>query len=1228
MKYNQQRGVALVITLIMLSVITFLAVAFLALTRRDKSAVNTSLSQTDARFMADTALARAEAEMVSRMIARSNLLDYNLTVTRNYINAGGFTEDSTNLLNVNYDYKDTGDTKFSADDRVVNLGNLFYDPRPPVYIRTNGNTNLPLDFRFYVDINQDGAFNTNGLVPVIGEDGLQIGTEMTLTVGDPEWVGILEKPQYPHSGTNRFIGRYAFAAIPEGKTLDVNFMGNYTKGNFDPAGVYTDIMPTNGFLRNGGVGSWEINLAAFFQDLNTNMYPVPLDPAYEYMTNAQIHKGNAFTDAHDVLRYRYRTNHNSLLSATATLGVRAATLFTNDLIDAYADGPLLHTNSSLRADNDDPSKPWPGSKNPQSFRDIQELLQVTKVSPGMVNRLRGSTTNVSSYNRQTFTRLLSQLGTSSDTNNIYVVDGRTYPKIHLNYDNVKITNGVRSQTNFLEWEPLNFFTNTAEALIRKSLIRTNAAFHYLGGRVDTNFSINSIMVYPTNEYSPAVHRLLQLSANIYAATANGYTDFAKGVTNPLPFVFRPKIERRAGTTNLFIVGYEEITNSLIGSFFDAANVLSPTNSASLPTNYNVYGIPWVISAKKGLPNFNEFSFALDGELTRKIEVTKPTINALPNATNLLYQFSLINRVGVEFWNSYTQAFRNADIRLNNIYTGTITNVAPSPPLSININTFGQNSTNTNFVVWSPAATNGAGLLPSSFKAFRYTNAFLPSSQYTNHPDAPFFQALGTNIAKFEVGRGFYVPNWHLSLTNRLVAAIIETKSDRIIDLVSFDRLQTETNIWDLVLANYNSSGPGSDQGPTRFWNTNSFKGTLTKGMDYQLQVAKGAPEPTWKDRDENAVQAFRFFLGLTPTPPPNYTPRLRMDSPFNPTWRGGITNSWQANDPLVHYMAQDLVVSSTEKESIGGLNGRYSPWGGPRVPGFGDPLTTRPTDYEMGVKDPMVRWSDEWTFPTNKFPNIGALGRVHRGTPWQTVYMKADRGLPTNMWPQWSGNFDGSMHPTTDWHLLDIFTAAPNDNAARGLLSVNQTNLASWSAVLSGVTVVSNTTAPNRLAPSTTPGFTSLEIQPSSAQLSNIVYSINMARTNRPGGVFQSVGEVLSAPALTFGTTNVSPFLNLSDARHAQHGLTDAAVERIPQQILSLLKVGYPRISVYSYGQALRPAPNSIQFNPPSGRRDLQNICTNYQITGEVVTRTVLRVEGTAQNPKAIVESFQILQED
>ena len=58
MKRPSQRGVALVITLLMLSVVTLTAVAFLALSRRDRASVTQAINATDAREMTDAAAER------------------------------------------------------------------------------------------------------------------------------------------------------------------------------------------------------------------------------------------------------------------------------------------------------------------------------------------------------------------------------------------------------------------------------------------------------------------------------------------------------------------------------------------------------------------------------------------------------------------------------------------------------------------------------------------------------------------------------------------------------------------------------------------------------------------------------------------------------------------------------------------------------------------------------------------------------------------------------------------------------------------------------------------------------------------------------------------------------------------------------------------------------------------------------------------------------------------
>ena len=74
--------------------------------------------------------------------------------------------------------------------------------------------------------------------------------------------------------------------------------------------------------------------------------------------------------------------------------------------------------------------------------------------------------------------------------------------------------------------------------------------------------------------------------------------------------------------------------------------------------------------------------------------------------------------------------------------------------------------------------------------------------------------------------------------------------------------------------------------------------------------------------------------------------------------------------------------------------------------------------------------------------------------------------------------------------------------------------------------------------------------------------------------------------------------------------LNDAACERLPQQILGLLKCDHtPRFVVYSFGQTLKPAERSIVTSGP-----FVGLCTNYQIMAEAATRAVIRVEGAPAN--------------
>jgi hypothetical protein len=326
------------------------------------------------------------------------------------------------------------------------------------------------------------------------------------------------------------------------------------------------------------------------------------------------------------------------------------------------------------------------------------------------------------------------------------------------------------------------------------------------------------------------------------------------------------------------------------------------------------------------------------------------------------------------------------------------------------------------------------------------------------------------------------------------------------------------------------------------------------------------------------------------------------------------------------------------------------------------------------LKDPGVKKSDDWDFPTNRFPSIGWLGRVHRGTPWQTIYLKPEwfdagqgsanlnRDLRTNwtgIWSDWTGNptrWDARYTmPTNDWALLEHFSTATMASSSQGQLNINNDELAAWSGVLSGVLVVSNsaTDYEAQFAPSLVPTFDVHVVEPAgydltglNSKLRRIYNGIMRTRTNAmdivvqtggtsvtnhwtafPAKSFQQLGDILAVPELTVA----SPFLNLN-VPQMQRTVTDSVYEWIPQQILSLLRCNDdPRFVVFSYGQTLKPADNSRVM---SGQ--YLGLVTNYQITAETATRTVFRVEHApsavsrtnSPPPRIVVESFMELPVD
>jgi hypothetical protein len=372
--------------------------------------------------------------------------------------------------------------------------------------------------------------------------------------------------------------------------------------------------------------------------------------------------------------------------------------------------------------------------------------------------------------------------------------------------------------------------------------------------------------------------------------------------------------------------------------------------------------------------------------------------------------------------------------------------------------------------------------------------------------------------------------------------------------------------------------------------------------------------------------AFSTFLKTASNSPVAIT----NQAPFTPQVKVCHRLDWQANDPLVHYMDEDLrrpegprfsgahtnYAGDRLKFNILKENEAYKPWR-PDGVDVSDPSKGK-LYANLHITDPNIHTSDNWEFPTNKFPSIGWLGRVHRGTPWQTIYFKP--WFPTQDWG--AVHYSMRAHPTNDWRLADIFTVAQHPNASRGRLSVNQTNVAGWSAVLSGIPITTFAGTPA--------GKTTNIVEPvvNEPYVERLVEAINTRRETLRGKVFHNLAEFLSVNELTTLSPYLTPPYAPSPPTSEDTPLRDEDYERIPEAILSLIKPGEARFDVYIFGQSLKPAPQSIV---PSG--NYRGLCLNYEVTGEMAAKAVMRVDLDYQanrppRPRAVVESYNILPPD
>ena len=241
----------------------------------------------------------------------------------------------------------------------------------------------------------------------------------------------------------------------------------------------------------------------------------------------------------------------------------------------------------------------------------------------------------------------------------------------------------------------------------------------------------------------------------------------------------------------------------------------------------------------------------------------------------------------------------------------------------------------------------------------------------------------------------------------------------------------------------------------------------------------------------------------------------------------------------------------------------YRPWGtsGTLPLGSSDAFDSR-------IKDPLARSVDDRIFPDSEPLSISMLGKVHRGTPWQSIYLKS-ADVSDSTWRSWTGNTStkDARHskPKRDWSLVTLIASLLYTNSPQDLLSINSTDTNAWLATLNGLAVLTNSASDEYLMDYTSPLFDELTMKSNSTPATVIEQASRTARSAQPNQLFHEVGDLLTVPALS----TESPWLNRSSEIQLELGLTDEAYERIPAQLLA-------RVRADSWG--------SMEISPDGGR--------------------------------------------
>jgi hypothetical protein len=1083
-KTNEQRGMVLIVALIMLALITFLVIAFLSFTRLDRSAVTMSVRQTETHLAIDAGLARAQSAVVDEIVSNRN---YQVLVSTNIDGAA-----------------------FTTPIPKAELTLLQADPRAPVYYDLNGDRK-PDEFRYFLNLNHDLGPNERA--------AFQPTT--TNQVGDPHWIGVLEDPSRPHGKDNRFVARYAYMVTSGDKLLDLNHAHNNAKtlGNEE------------GYLRGHGNAAWELNVAGSLAMLDPVAFSYSgyrqqpdqssLGEAFRHAGGRHINQprfvglwnyrypwGNMDTvqpgmpnqrehvDIMNFLRPPYRPavkgmqpiTHEgvttwlqtdktgrafyNLAGAFSTLTAEApATSKSIDAMGIRLGQPpkvklLLNEYFSDKDFTELPNQ-WPWMRADRVGIDnvpgkaIAEVLEFDArhgLSTGqrvLLTARAQSTTNVMNQTVYRYFSATNRVPVSvagqwffaqaldsrrvrlwdiplrrggadpTDDHKVkFMIVGRNKQGVAVPSDFSNLPAPVNFQLRF---DPLaKKFTRLASLLLDNAMQRQGDAFHIgsdptltlFNNEADAStFGADNIQVYPpaNNNFTPEVQRLLQVALNLTEVYApdTAYTLPNNGGVMRLawPRVFRPILLREAGD-NVYIAGWMRVMNDFQLEQFpvrDLPDALQPNVAwnphdrlgqvpdrpgvPQVPGN-RITGFPLLIGVNRRTqtpnhsaiwPSVNEVSAAIKWHLTED-----------PNPSRVLVKPVL--HVGVELRdNLYSHA-----LALEATVAGSVT---------------GQ--------------LEGAGPARAISAYLSRTTPFSLQTGKTAFPVMHFQFPLSPISLSATNRTPWRVDNLRVNLAIKITCRDPNAAQSRVID---YARLHFAANLpaqWERWQSdqNYKQGEQVEDARGNRYYARTAHT-SFDFGADFtRWKQAAWKPGETFQPNEvircvNNGINRTSLFRCLQKHTTPNggiFLPSLKQNG--NLLWeiyRGETYEmSWQVNDPLVNGVGRSYTMvhpaepnnahpsqppyikfltgtaGNWNSNNLGFENYVYRPWSISDTRYNTQKNLTRPwaDSYDhTTLKDPGIIDSNSWIFPhkdTGGLESLGWLGMVHRGTPWQSIYLKS-----------------------------------------------------------------------------------------------------------------------------------------------------------------------------------------------------------------------------------------------